>query len=176
MATRDESLGALDVQKSIPEKLFDLPTLDLSVLSGVINAVEQQFGIDACLDYCERQYSEMFRSEEYALNTILSDEFTLDEAKEELSDGIIMAVFLQSQAEYKHTPSNDDQDRYAEGFYNSFECWQEANDKVVQSIRDQITPNTLVVEIVNYKGEGEGISLFDTSKTLRIYRGKYFYS
>jgi hypothetical protein len=148
----------------------------LEALSGAINNIEQAYGISACLDYCERQYSEMFRSEEYPLSTILGEDYNLEEARNELTDEAVLEQFIKEQTHYKHVPLASDSSSYAEGFYFEFEMWQETNPDLVQSLRENITPNSLVVDVVNYKGEGEGIALFEVSKTLRIFRGKFHYS
>ncbi|EJE4208661.1 hypothetical protein M3899_003145 [Vibrio parahaemolyticus] len=148
----------------------------LKALSGAINDIEQVHGVDACLDYCERQYSEMFRSDKYPLSAILGEDYDLEEARNELANESVIEQFFKSQTHYKYVPLVSDSSDYAEGFYIDFEVWQESHPDLVQSFREQITPDTLVVDIVNYKGEGEGIALFDTNKALRIFRGKFYYS
>jgi len=153
-------------------------TIALEQLSGALKSIESTFGVDACIEYCEKQYTEKFRSEGFPLSKILSDEYSLEEAQDELVRDCVIRMFMAANTYYDSIPNPFDpecDEMYAEGFYTDLSEWEDANAPLINELKAKVNHDTLVVEITNYKGEGEGIALLSDTKNLRIFRGKFFY-
>ncbi|WP_210498463.1 hypothetical protein [Vibrio crassostreae] len=149
----------------------------IKTLGAEMQHLEDEHGVGACIEAAEAQYQEMFRGEAYPLKNAIAEDFTFNEAVSELSSGRILNLFIKQHRYFKEIPNLSHDEGYAESFYDEFGWWSAENksNPLIVEARKQITPETLVVDICNYKGEGEGIELFDDNRHLRIFKGKFAY-
>ena len=150
---------------------------DLKFAMGL--EVNHLSGINKAIDACVRIYSTDFRSEPEKLSIVEGWE---DEAA---SLKVSLAVLLYvadgnvppEMPDDDEDVSEDDEDQYyaycdscyaeMRGFKESAVAW--CND---EHPGIDITGDTLVVHICNYKGEGEGFELYETHKHLPVFVSK----
>lgn len=115
---------------------------------------------ESTFERAEACYQATFRSEAYSLQSITNLDW-LEEVKEQITRevkiaelakrGILIPNHTFEQCEWE------------------IEAFEEKIDSV--DIVD-IPPQTLICDLCNYKGEGEGITLYDAVKHLPIFRSK----
>lgn len=112
-------------------------------------------------------YEGTFRSEPIALATYLEyfSEEDAEEIKEELIDCLKFAIFLKETGR-KVEDESDFMD-----LHDVVSAFEAKHCPIENSLNDE----TLVCDLVNYKGEGEGVSLFHLVKNLNVFVSKYNY-
>lgn len=126
-----------------------------TIISALNSAIENLGGQDQAIAACERIYSGVWRSEP----------FTVSEGCDsgdlwELEDQLNQMVYISATGKTKP-------DHFCEQWYDLYNDWKYENKQAVT-----ISDDTLVVSLCNYKGEGEGIALFDMAKHLPVFRSK----
>ena len=126
----------------------------ISFLSAKLSEAQSD---NSLMDRCEQMYSASFRSEPQTAESFgfLPDElYNFDmERKMYLAakQGLIRPTCIGHDADFE-------MERYYEAV-EEIEC-------------EPVTPDTLIVELCNYKGEGEGVALYEATMHLPLYRSK----
>ena len=126
-------------------------------VSALNKAVSDIGGVDAAIAACDRMYEASFRSEPYALSP---SEF--EEERGELMDELVMALY---SAEFGKPDLSCE--RAYEYCYEASEQW--FGEKYPDF---KLSSDVEVVYICNYKGEGEGVSLYSLAKNLPVFVDK----
>jgi hypothetical protein len=141
--------------------------MNAEYVAGLLrSAMDNLCGQDLALDSCERMYSASFRSEPYKL----ADLGTIEdwEKSKLIQDHAIKAYCSAFNLPMPVRSMFDCSDSYC----NVLEMLL---DSAMDWIADQgfiIDAETLVVDLCNYKGEGEGIALFQGNETLPVFKDK----
>lgn len=115
------------------------------------------------MDNAERMYSAKFRcSEPFLASALDSDQF------DELNYDLKVEAYVIPQIGPKPEINWDD-DGSAE--YED-DLWNARAEDILEDVPDILLPNSLVVALCNYKGEGEGWALFDNAKSLPMFYSK----
>jgi hypothetical protein len=140
-------------------KLSDLEAILATATNSEINA-------------CDRMYSADFRSEAFPLNEMED----WDEIIGGLYENLSLYIY---ENETKVLPPIRPEEGFdceyeADHFYDLLDDHQNNADNHVSNKYPDISINSdvLVVEICNYKGEGEGIELYALNKNLPIFKSK----
>lgn len=126
-------------------------------ISALDKAVSDIGGVDAAMAACERMYQASFRSEPYVLSP---SEF--EEERGELMDELVMTFY---SAEFGKPDLSCE--RAYEYYYEASEEWFGEKYPAFK-----LSSDTEVVYICNYKGEGEGVSLYSLAKNLPVFVDK----
>lgn len=155
----------------------------LSALQSAMDAeVNRLGGIDEAIAACDRMYSADFRSEPEKLSSVGDWEDETSHLK------ISLAVRLYAANEGVQLPEKpsdedhwSDDDEVGEMYYSSCDSYYHEMEAFEESAEQwfdkqypnfEITGDTLIIQICNYKGEGEGFELYDTHKHLPVFRSK----
>ncbi len=134
----------------------------LNALSQAIGSITAAHGDDVCLAYCDAVYREVFKSPE---------SFTYQNMGNPDSDQFNSLVDLA--ARYLAIKAGHDVCSVGDEFHD-MEIWDVIN--TFRNEAQELVMNGLeFVDIVNYKGEGEGYEVKDLCASLRTFRGKYNY-
>lgn len=167
-------------------------TTTLNALSAQMNAITYQFGVDACIEHADRVYSQSFRSEPFRICDMLNrSNLSMEEYYEEFNE--IMDELWQGLASDLYEkctgsvmPEMDTSIDYDDPYYDSMcmslsyeqedwkadrNAWIESNDIIASRF---IKETTEIVELCNYKGEGEGgfVLFNEQSKKLPVFVSK----
>lgn len=107
-------------------------------------------------DRCERMYRSLWRTEPFRAATLDADAF------EEFESGLRFATAAK-QIGARPGPMADE---------GSIENWYERVEEIAADLLPSISGETLLVELTNYKGEGEGLAIFDFVKHLPVFISK----
>lgn len=159
----------------------------LNNLQSQINAITAKLGVDACMAHAERVYSEAFRSEPVRICDLLNgqslsmeDYYTeFNSIVDELWIGLKSELYTISTGDTcpsLDSDSPDTEDPYYDSWAMdiSFEqaTWRENRDEWIKhnnlNASDFINETTEIVELCNYKGEGEGGFELYTESTAKL--------
>ena len=126
-----------------------------TLLNALNVAIESLGGEAAALSACDRMYSGVWRSEPFTIAEGC-DSGDLWELENQLK---IMA--------YCKTTGTEQPVQYCERWYDRFSDWSDDNPLDIS-----LSDDDLVVSLCNYKGEGEGLALFEMVKHLPVFRSK----
>ena len=146
----------------------------LEMVSGELNRRIEAEGMDALIAQAEIVYASMYRSEPYPASKVDVEHWP--ELSEEIRNNIIDSAFDKEFPDFNEEMEmamHDDDDSRVYQMDAWKESWVDENEDKFPNI--VITKDTLLVDIVNYKGEGEGVSLFDMTKSLKTFVSKYNY-
>jgi hypothetical protein len=159
-------------QQPIKEKFMPLPFTLPELESAMNTQIKVLGGINAAIEVCDRMYSADFRSEVMALSSVECWE----ELKDELLESLALYIYQQETKVIAPVRPEDgfDCEWEADGFYDALAGHSE---KAISYVEHKypnilIDGNTQVVEICNYKGEGEGIELLFLNKNVPIFKSK----
>lgn len=152
------------------------------VVAAMNNQVGAQGGIDSAIEACDRMYSATFRTEAFVLGAeglaYNKSSLMADLARHVYTQaGFPLPVREVDTEEYSYFDEddcygedyfNDESDYSAEEYY--YECAEEYLKKNFPDL--VIDENTSVVELCNYKGEGEGLALACLCEKLPVFRSK----
>ena len=144
-----------------------LPNVKLSDLEEILSTATS-----SDIEACDRMYSADFRSEVMALSSV--------ECWEELKDELIesLALYIYQQETKLLAPvypeNGFDCEWEADGFHGALADYSEQAISYLEHKYPNIMidGDTQVVEICNYKGEGEGIELLLLNNNLPIFKSK----
>lgn len=129
----------------------------------MLSKMLQDLATDEAIDACDAMYQATFRSEPYSAATLSPDDLLkLHEASQEIHAakiGIIRPRFSSWEDDDNESHDND----------HEFEQYYDAVAKIDIPYPTELT---LIVELCNYKGEGEGIAMYDEAKHLPVYQSK----
>lgn len=115
------------------------------------------------MDNAERMYSAKFRcSEPFLASALDSEDF--DALNYDLK--VITYVIPQIGPEPKINWNDDDDAEYTS------DLWHARAEDILEDVPDILMPSSLVVALCNYKGEGEGLALFDNAKAFPMFYSK----
>jgi len=166
----------------------------LETLSTIMQDIEDTFGEQNCIDYCDQVYSSMYRTDET---------FSYDPKTDstEFLDGLVFdtALYLATKAGkyikpvsrngYMPCDPEFDDDGEEIDLYELYQDCDEddgidyaqqiANGKAIDEFKVQakqlVLNGAVFVYICNYKGEGEGYRLLQDAQHMQLYVGKYDY-
>lgn len=154
----------------------------LSLLTSQLQSIESFFGVEACMEHADRVYNQTFRSEPMRICDVLNAHCKTQEEyytefnsiAEELGHNIAGLAFEKAtgnakpQVEFNDLSNDDHEDFIDDGyddwkdmqFHADMEAWNEMfakwlSDKGLNPA-DLIKEDSLIVDLCNYKGEGEG--------------------
>jgi hypothetical protein len=144
-------------------------------LESASKALEQAVldigGEQAALDACDRMYSATFRTEPYPLKDLEDWE----ELVTELYIDIALPIYLKETGTKMPTKPDNNADKYEfDSYHGSLDLlsdWAEEHLKKYHPLIE-ITGDTQVVTLCNYKGEGEGEGLYLIHKNLSVFISK----
>ena len=122
------------------------------------NAVKAAGGPEAAIQQCAAIYQGVYRSEPLPASEAGMD---LAELSDQLVEEVLMAEYVKSAGPCP------DEDPYHMRWMEGFDFFKETKSCCVPV--PAITPDTPVVYLCNYKGEEEGIALYDKAKHLRVF-------
>ena len=142
--------------------------LTLKILSEILaSATTQEMAA------CDRMYCADFRGECLMLSEC---EYGLEDFETTLYMEAAVALYTKvNNITLPVKPDHFEDDYAADSYYYEVESFENsAEDWMIKNYPNfKITNDTLVVEICNYKGEGEnGLYLYDLSKHLPVFRSK----
>lgn len=105
---------------------------------------------------CEKMYRSQWRTAPFPASDLDAEAF------DEFESGLRFE-YAAKQIGAKPGPLADGRD---------IESWYDRVGEIADGLSPAITPETLLVELTNYKGEGEGLAVFDLVKHLPIYVSK----
>ena len=155
-----------------------LPSTIVGIQSAITNIVNEH-GIDACATHCQSIYTGQFRSEpKFAKDLFHPSEY--QELSESIKEEMISAAFIMECSDeinkfnsYLETCSDSD-----DSVFNQMsileDSWRDNNDHRFSC--PAISDDTLISELCNYKGEGDGVALYEKVKHLKVFISKYNYS
>ncbi len=125
---------------------------------------------DLDLESCNKMYSATFRSEPFKLSSV-------DNWKEEVSlltSDLALSLYLKDNNFSLPDKPNSDRDYDFDRYYERLsEIREIAEEWFYSNYQDLIVnADTLVVELCNYKGEGEGLALFISSNQYPVFISK----
>lgn len=126
------------------------------VINALNSAIESLGGEQMAVDACERMYSGTWRSEPFTFADGLCDSGDLWELENQLK------IMIYCTTTGKKEPAT-----FCERWYDEFSDWLYENPQTVV-----LPENSLIVSLCNYKGEGEGIALFDMARHLPVFKSK----
>lgn len=138
-------------------------------MTSLITALGEALAIatrdESTFERAEACYQATFRSEAYSLQSITNLDW-LEEVKEQITREVKIAE-LAKRGIVRPNPIRDE-------YGNIDNEWVlEAFEEKIDSVGSvDIPPQTLICDLCNYKGEGEGIALYDAVKHLPIFRSK----
>lgn len=140
-------------------------------MSSLITALGEALAIatrdESTFERAEACYQAKFRSEAYSLQSITNLDW-LEEVKSQIARGFKIYSLLCDGKKIV-TPTYSGEYYYPEPInMQELEDFEELLDSMVVDI----PPQTLICDLCNYKGEGEGIALYDAVKHLPIFRSK----
>jgi len=109
----------------------------------------------------ERMYSAKFRCSEPFLASALDSE-----AFDALNYDLKVSAYVIPQIGPQPEITWDDDAEYLSGL------WHERAEDILETAPDFLLPSSLVVALCNYKGEGEGFTLFDNAKAFPMFYSK----
>ena len=135
------------------------------------NAVTELGGIDKAIEACERMYSATFRSEAFKLSELEDWEDLEYVLKQELASSLYATVTGYTSPEQPMLGADEREwDNYC---YDCEAFGEEAEEWLNNTYPEfEITGDTLVVSLCNYKGESENNSLYITHKHLPVFVSK----
>jgi len=126
-----------------------------TIINALNSAIESLGGQDQAIAACERMYSGTWRSEPFTISEGC-DSGDLWELEDQLNQMLYIA-----------NTGNTKPDQFCEQWYDMYNDWKHENKQAVT-----LSDDMLVVSLCNYKGEGEGIALFDMVKHLPVFKSK----
>lgn len=157
--------------------------LTIETLTAAMNAeIKSLGGIDSAIAACDRMYSQSFRSEPYVISEDPDWEDHITNLEMEFKVACFVAKTgnqtpVKEEVEQNFSPDDDEYDYcyFADdGFYEEMEAFTDFaemwfDDKYPDF---ELTGDTKIVCFCNYKGEGEGIGLYELNKDLPVFRSK----
>ena len=128
-------------------------------------------GEEAALEACDRMYRATFRSEPYPLKELSDWEDEVDE----LYLGFALPIYLSATKQsLPIKPDGDASDYEFDSYYSEMESLDElAKNYMEKHFPDfAISGDLLIVDLCNYKGEGEGFDLFEKCQSYPVFTSK----
>lgn len=129
--------------------------LELNGVSEVLGQLLMQAKSND-LEHCERMYQSQWRTAAFPACKLDAEVF------EEFESGL---RFESASRQMGNKPGPIADER-------AIESWYESVGEIAAGLPPAIAAETLLVELTNYKGEGEGLAVFDLVKHLPIFMGK----
>jgi hypothetical protein len=128
-------------------------------------------GENAAFEACERMYSATFRSEPIKLSTLEEWE---DEVSPLYSDVAISIYVKETNQKLPVQPNTEASEYELDSYYAEMECLDNSAEKYMKKHYPEfnVTGDTLVVALCNYKGETSGYGVCDIYEHLSVYRSK----
>lgn len=139
-------------------------------LVDMLNKAVADFGgVDNAIHHCDRMYNAEFRSEPFKLSELenfeqYTDEFigSLAIRLYELENGTNVPDY-SCNCDYDSCGCDIEHEMFMNAVYDNFN----------QKFPDfELPSDTLIVDIVNYKGEGEALALYELKKNLPVFVDK----
>lgn len=142
-----------------------------AILESAVTAIG---GVDAAIDACDRMYSADFRSESMLLKEVQDFEDEVYGLQQALTEALYTKLTGNKPPVKTWGPWEGVPEYVSDSFYYECDAFLEAAKDYIskEGISVTVTGDTEVVELCNYKGEGEGLALLALTKNLPVFRSK----
>jgi hypothetical protein len=140
--------------------------MNAQYIAGLLSsAIDKAGGEDQALHACERMYSAQFRSEPFRLSEIADWQSERSSLFSDYAQKVYCKAF---DLPIPHKNMFECSDRYCD----TMDMLQDTATDWLNSQGFSIDCDTMVVELCNYKGEGEGLALLQGNENLPIFISK----
>ena len=132
---------------------------------------------DSAIVEAEKTYSSVYTLIDAALpaSEFFGDDADIEEACVELNSQVREQRFIAASGMPKPVFSwsdSEEDEQYGDAWYEEFTCWEEEtehNDTI------KVDHDTMIIPLMNYKGEGEGFDLLSNASKYKNFKNSYRY-